>query len=101
VVRVTPRGRRALRQWLNQPAGHIRDLGTELLATLALIQRAGSDPRPLVAAQRRVLEPIVAALAEQKRTARHFDHTIVAFRYQAALAAMRFLDDLDPQKPID
>jgi PadR family transcriptional regulator AphA len=98
VMRVTPGGRRALRRWLKQPVAHIRDLRTELLAKLALLQRAGSDQRPLLAAQRHALEPIVAALDEQKRSARDFDHTIVTFRFEVAQAAIRFLDDLDSPK---
>jgi PadR family transcriptional regulator AphA len=94
VVRITPRGRRALRRWLKEPVGHIRDLRTELLAKLALLARASSDPGPLLAAQRRILEPIVTALGEQKASARDFDKTILAWRYQVAQAAIRFLDDL-------
>jgi PadR family transcriptional regulator AphA len=94
VVRITPRGRRVLRRWLNEPVEHIRDLRTELLAKLALITRAGSDPSALLAAQRLVLEPIVAALAEQKESARDFEKTIVAWRYHVAQAAIHFLDDL-------
>jgi PadR family transcriptional regulator AphA len=95
VVGVTARGRRELRSWLRQPVGHVRDLRTELLAKLALLERLGSDPGPLLAAQRRVLTPIVDALTEQKGQARNFDRTIIAWRYQVAQAAIRFLDDVD------
>jgi PadR family transcriptional regulator AphA len=95
VVGVTPRGRRELRSWLRQPVGHIRELRTELLAKLALLERLGSDPGPLLAAQRRVLTPIVDALTAQKEEARNFDRTIMAWRYQVAQAALRFLDDVD------
>ena len=95
VVGITPRGRRVLRRWLNEPVWHIRDLRTELLAKLALIARVGGDAGPLLAAQRRALEPIVAALAEQKQSARDFEKTILAWRYHVAQAAIRFLDDLD------
>jgi PadR family transcriptional regulator AphA len=94
VVRITPKGRRALKRWLNQPVEHIRDLRTVLLAKMALIERAGSDPGPLVAAQREVLEPIVAALAAQKQSARNFERTVLVWRYEVAQAAIRFLDDL-------
>jgi PadR family transcriptional regulator AphA len=95
VVRITSRGRRVLRRWLDQPVRHVRDLRTELLAKLALIERAGGDRRSLLGAQRRVLEPIVAALAEQRHAAHDFDKTILAWRYQVAQAAIRFLDDLE------
>jgi PadR family transcriptional regulator AphA len=99
VLRVTPRGRRALQAWLGQPVEHVRDLRTEFLAKLALLERTDADARALLAAQRRVLEPIVAALAEQQQTVRDFDRTILAWRYQAAQAAIRFLDDLDALMP--
>jgi PadR family transcriptional regulator AphA len=99
VVRVTARGRRALRQWLNEPVSHIRDLRTELLAKLALLARAGSDPGPLLAAQRRALEPIVAALAQQRQSAAGFETIILLWRYEVAQAAVRFLDDLEHAGP--
>jgi PadR family transcriptional regulator AphA len=99
VLRVTPRGRRVLRVWLGRPVEHVRDLRTEFLAKLALLERIDGDPGPLLAAQRRVLEPIVDALADQQQTVRNFDRTILAWRYQAAQAAIRFLDDLDALMP--
>jgi PadR family transcriptional regulator AphA len=95
VLRITPRGRRVLRAWLSQPVEHVRDLRTEFLAKLALLERVGADRGPLLADQRRVVAPIVAALAEQQQTVRNFDRTVLAWRYQAAQAAIRFLDDLD------
>ena len=99
VFRITPRGRRVLRSWLSRPVEHVRDLRTEFLAKLALLERMDADPGPLLVAQRRVLEPIVAALAEQQRTVRGFDRTVLAWRYQAAQAAIRFLDDLHEMIP--
>ncbi len=99
VVRVTARGRRVLQRWLNEPVEHIRDLRTELLAKLALMARAGSDPGRLLVAQRQVLQPIVAALAEQKQSAQDFERTILAWRYQVAQAAIRFLDELEHSDP--
>jgi PadR family transcriptional regulator AphA len=95
VVGITPRGRRELRSWLRRPVGHVRDLRTELLAKLALLERLGSDPGPLLAAQRQVLTHIVDALREQQEEARNFERTIIAWRYQVAQAAIRFLDDVD------
>jgi PadR family transcriptional regulator AphA len=74
---------------------HVRDLRTEFLAKLALLERVDEDPGPLLVAQRRVLEPIVAALAEQQQTVRDFDRTLLAWRYQAAEAAIRFLESID------
>lgn len=99
VFRITPRGRRALRSWLSRPVEHVRDLRTEFLAKLALLERMDADPGSLLVAQRLVLEPIAAALAEQQQTVHGFDRTILAWRYQAAQAAIRFLDDLRELTP--
>jgi PadR family transcriptional regulator AphA len=101
VLRITPRGKRVLKAWLSQPVEHVRDLRTEFLAKLALLERVGADPGPLLSAQRRVLDPIVAALADQKERAHEFDRSILAWRYEAARAAVRFLDDLEGLRPLE
>jgi PadR family transcriptional regulator AphA len=94
VYGVTPRGRRELRSWLGRPVEHVRDLRTEFLAKLALLERVNEDPGPLLVAQLRVLGHIVAALAEQQQTVRDFDRTILAWRYHAAEAAVRFVESI-------
>jgi DNA-binding PadR family transcriptional regulator len=91
VVTATPLGRRAARTWLSVPAEHVRDIRTELLVKLALLERSGKDPRPLLEAQRRVLEPIVAALAQLSEETDGFDKTVTLWRYETALAALRFV----------
>jgi DNA-binding PadR family transcriptional regulator len=93
VVMVTGPGRRAVRTWLNLPAEHVRDIRTELLVKLALLDRSGKDPQPLLDAQRKVLEPIVAGLAELSEHAQGFDQTVTRWRYETALAALRFVGD--------
>lgn len=95
VMRVTARGRQRLRAWLRRPAGHVRDLRTELLIKLALLDRSGSDPLPLLVAQRQVLERIAAGLSEEMKQARGFDRTLVTWRYEAARSSVRFLDRLE------
>ncbi len=95
LVRATLAGKQMTQTWLNQPARHVRDLDTELLLKLFLLERAGRDSTPLLQAQRQVLEPIVASLSAQRQWARDFDQTIVTWRHAAALAAMRFLDYLE------
>ncbi len=91
VVTATTSGRRAARTWLGVPAEHVRDIRTELLVKLALLERSGKDPKPLLKAQRRVLEPIVAALAQLSEEAQGFDKTVTRWRYETALAALRFV----------
>jgi PadR family transcriptional regulator AphA len=91
VVTATNPGRRMARAWLSAPVEHVRDIRTELLVKLALLDRAGKDARPLLEAQRQVLEPIVAALAQLSEEAEGFDQTVTVWRYETALAALRFV----------
>ena len=56
-----PPGRRRLAA----PACHARDVRSELLMKMALLDRAGADPRALLRAQRSQLAPIADALVGQ------------------------------------
>src|SRR5258708_17311644 len=62
---VTPAGRKLAAAWLNRPAGHNRDVRSELLVKLALLDRSGADPRPLLDAQREQLIPVAQALSDR------------------------------------
>jgi hypothetical protein len=73
--------------------GHIRDVRSELMVKLALLDRAGADPRPLLAAQRDLLTPIAAALGDRLAASAGFDRTLVLWRYETVSAALRFLDE--------
>jgi PadR family transcriptional regulator AphA len=95
VYGMTPRGRRELRSWLGRPMDHGRELRTEFLAKLALLERVNEDPGPLLVAQRREQEPIVAALTDRQQTVRDLGRTILARRYQAPQAAIRFHESID------
>ena len=80
VFGVTPRGRRALATWLAEPVEHVRDVRSLLLLKLALLDRAGRDPRTLVSAQEaRVLEQ-VRALEAARGAAEGFDRVILVWR---------------------
>jgi PadR family transcriptional regulator AphA len=89
----TAEGRRLSRRWLDRPVEHVRDVRTELLMKLALRERAGLDTRPLLIAQRAVLEPTIDVLAAAPA------HTglVELWRREQARAVRRFLDEaLDP-----
>jgi DNA-binding PadR family transcriptional regulator len=92
----TPAGRRAAEAWLSRPAAHPRDVRSELLVKLALLDRAGADPRELLRAQRAQLEPIAAAIGDRLRTTAGFDHTVILWRHEALVATMRFLETVGP-----
>jgi DNA-binding PadR family transcriptional regulator len=93
-LQITPAGRQAAGRWLRQPAYHPRDVRSELLVKLALLDRVGADPADLLRAQRRQLAPIAAALAGQMHTATGYDHVLAVWRHESVAATLRFLDAL-------
>lgn len=96
VYALTDEGRSAANRWLHAPVEHVRQIRSELLLKLALIDRAGENPAPLLAAQRRVLEPIVAAIEARRERGDGFDAMLVAWRRATAIAALDFLDAITP-----
>jgi PadR family transcriptional regulator AphA len=92
---VSPAGRRLARAWLGRPARHGRDVRSELLVKLALLDRAGADASGLVRAQREQLVPIACRLEERLRAAEGSERTVMLWRREAMSATLRFLDSLD------
>ena len=90
-LRATPEGRQAAEAWLREP-GHARDIRSELLLKMALLDRVGADPGELLRAQRRQLAPIAGALAGQIPATTGFDQVLVQWRYESVSATLRFLD---------
>jgi PadR family transcriptional regulator AphA len=90
----TAAGRRLAAAWLDRPAGHNRDVRSELLAKLALIDRAGGNPVKLLDAQSDQLKPVARALQDRLATASGFDRTLVLWRCETVSATLRFLDAL-------
>jgi DNA-binding PadR family transcriptional regulator len=93
-LHATPEGNRAAQGWLRQPAAHARDVRSELLLKLALLSRAGADPRDLLRAQRRQLVPVAEGLAGQLRSAAGFDQALTRWRHESVCATLRFIDTL-------
>jgi DNA-binding PadR family transcriptional regulator len=96
-------GQRAAAAWLGRPVSHTRDIRSELLIKLALLQRTGADPGPLLAVQRGQLEPVADGLRQQLQTAGGFDRTVILWRYETVTATLRFLDalqDLSVARPV-
>lgn len=90
-VQATAAGRQAAEQWMSIPAEHARDVRSELMVKLALLDRAGSDPQPLLLAQQMQLGPIAAALDSRVRSTTGPDHIAALWRHEAMDATMRFL----------
>ncbi len=98
VYTATPPGREAARDWLATPVGHVRDIRSQLLLKLALLDRAGDDPAGLLQRQRGVLEPIAQAI-EARHDPGGFDATLLAWRRATAQAALDFLDTVGAAGP--
>jgi hypothetical protein len=99
VYAATPDGRAAAQRWLHTPVEHVRDIRSQLLLKLALLDRAGDDPADLLRSQREVLEPIARAMAAKTMPDGGFDATLLAWRKASALAALDFLDMITGTAP--
>ena len=94
LVEATPTGRAAARAWLTRPVAHTRDIRSELLVKLALLDRAGTSPAALLQAQHTQLQPIADALAGRLGAADGFERILLLWRYETISATIRFLDAL-------
>lgn len=90
----TPRGRQVLRRWLSRPAKHVRDLRSELLVKLLLLDRAGQDSAPLLQAQLTALQDGEQALADRVAQGTGFERTVSVWRLTTARAARAFVESL-------
>jgi len=91
-VDVTVAGREAAAAWLNRPASHNRDVRSELLVKLALLDRSGLDSRELLTAQREQLLPVARALTGRLASESGFDRTLMLWRSETVNATLRFLN---------
>ena len=94
LLKATPAGRAAAQAWLSTPVEHPRDVRSELMMKLALLDRAGSDSQALVRAQLARLLPVAAALDDQLSATTGFERTLVLWRHAALTATIRFLQTL-------
>jgi DNA-binding PadR family transcriptional regulator len=99
LVKITETGRAAAESWQHRPVQHTRDIRSELLVKLALLDRSGADPHDLLAAQRALLVPIADALRDRTASAGGFDRTLMLWRCETVSATIRFLDALVPASP--
>ncbi len=91
----TPRGRTALRRWLARPVAHVRDLRSELLLKLLLVDRRGEDAAPLLRAQLALLEREEHVLARDlPDEADGFERTLALWRLTSARTARAFVESL-------
>jgi DNA-binding PadR family transcriptional regulator len=100
-VDATDVGRGLASQWLTRPASHTRDVRSELLVKLALLDRSGRDPGPLLVAQRERLVPVARALRARLASEVGFERTITLWRTETIEASLRFLDAMRPSNAAD
>jgi DNA-binding PadR family transcriptional regulator len=92
IVKPTPAGRRALREWLAEPVAHVRDLRSLLLLKLFFCDRLGIDASALLEAQRALVQRIAAAQSEQLEASSGFAQLLALWRSESTEAALRFID---------
>jgi DNA-binding PadR family transcriptional regulator len=89
VYGATRKGRAALKRWLHQPVDRLRDVRSELLLKLVLLDRLGFDRRPLVKAQQARFADVFDGYADPPT-----DDLVARWRHHLARATSEFLDDL-------
>jgi PadR family transcriptional regulator AphA len=92
LVKATRAGRSAARVWLRTPVAHQREVRSELLVKLALLDRAGDNPADLLRRQIAAFRPLAAALADRVHQTTGIDHTLAQWRHETMTATMQFLD---------
>lgn len=94
VMRPTRRGRAALRSWLRRPVAHLRDVRSELLVKLTLVERRGEAVAPLAAQQLEVFRPAFEGLAAASRRSTGPERLTDLWRVESSRSVERFLTDL-------
>ena len=92
VYKATSKGKKAVGHWLETPVTHLREVRSAFLAKMILMQRCGSDPRPLVTAQRETFAPVFDGLQIQFEEER--SDVVAAWRYESSQAVARLLQRL-------
>src|SRR6266700_2551870 len=100
LYQATPDGEATATAWLGTPVQHPRDVRSELMVKLALLDRSGIDSRDLLQAQLARLLPVAAALDDRLRATAGFEYTLVLWRHEAMTATLRFLEALSAQGDI-
>jgi hypothetical protein len=90
ILAVTALGRRVSERWLSQPVSHFRDVRTELMLKLVLLNHLDRSPAALVQSQLEVFRPMLAALEEAR--AGPDVELVDIWRFESSLAVRRFLE---------
>jgi DNA-binding PadR family transcriptional regulator len=91
-ITATPAGRKAAKVWLRTPVAHGRDVRSELMIKLALLDRAGGNPQDLLRRQLAAFGPLAAALADRVHDTTGTEHTMALWRHEMMSGTIEFLD---------
>src|SRR5579871_2823447 len=98
IFKATPKGKKAVDEWLAEPVEHVRDIRSLFLLKVVLAQRLDVDPEPLLLAQRALMAPFVAYLEARlddvDPTAEPTESTVLHFRLETAQTIVRFIDHM-------
>ncbi|MHA6616462.1 PadR family transcriptional regulator [Pseudonocardia sp. DLS-67] len=97
VYAATPAGRARAAEWLSAPVRHVREMRSQFLLKLALLQRRKDDPAPLLARQHETLTAIAAGLDAEVAPAAGFDTIMLDWRRSTTRAALEFVEGLEPR----
>jgi DNA-binding PadR family transcriptional regulator len=92
IITATRAGRRAARAWLRTPVAHGREVRSELMIKLALLDRAGDDPQDLLRGQLAAFGPLAEALADRVHGTTGIEHTMALWRHEMMSGTVEFLD---------
>lgn len=96
VMRPTRAGRARLRRWLHEPVAHIRDVRSELLVKMTLLERRGVSVAPLAERQLEVFRPALDGLAAAAEHAAGPERLTALWRVESSRSVARFLGELVP-----
>ncbi len=92
MITATRAGRKAAKVWLRTPVTHGRDVRSELMIKLALLDRTGDDPQGLLSRQLAAFGPLATALADRVNHTTGTEHTLALWRHEMMSGTLEFLD---------
>ncbi len=94
VMRPTRRGHAALRTWLRTPVAHLRDVRSELLLKLTMLERRGESVAELAEQQLEAFRPALDGLAATARRTTGPERLTDLWRVESSGSVERFLTEL-------
>jgi DNA-binding PadR family transcriptional regulator len=101
MITATPAGRKAARVWLRTPVAHGREVRSELMIKLALLDRAGDNPADLLSRQLAAFGPLAATLADRVHDSTGMEHTLALWRHEMMSGTIEFLDQAAWQTEVE